>query len=83
MHAWSWRFINLHRITSAAPWSDVVLWHVSICMVVYHKMAVSPGNNNNANTIGSNSPHPPRNPASCVKCHEKPFDVAQTATQKW
>ena len=62
MHAWSWSFINLHRIISTAPWSDAVLWHVSICMVVYHQMAVSPGNNNNATTIGSNSPHPPPHP---------------------
>lgn len=48
---------------SVVLWSDVVRWHVSICMVVYHQMDSSPGNNSNANnTIGSNSPPPSQEP---------------------
>ena len=44
---------------SVALWSDVLRWHVSICMVVYHQMDFSQGNHTNANTIGSISPPPP------------------------
>lgn len=55
---------------------------MSICMVVDHKSDFSPGNNSNANPIGSNSPPTPQDPYSLHSVSLQPFDVAQTATQK-
>ncbi len=58
MHGPRGLYICIALQCGAEVWCGVVK-KVSICMVVYHQMDFSPGNNNNANTIGSNSPPPP------------------------